>query len=223
MYTYKQEFHVFNSKLKPSVHMNYLIAEPYDRKPNEILPMIVCLHGAGERGDNPQLIKVNGIPKMLDKGLTVRAVILAPQVPDEKHIWNTLCDEAAELIDLIAKENLIDLDRISLTGLSMGGYGTWEIGISYSEKFSALAPICGGGVSWRAGVLKNMPIRAFHGDADTAVPVQCTLEMVDRVKAAGGKPELILLHNVGHDSWTFAYAETNLVEWLAAQDKKLRN
>ena len=222
MYNYNQKFEKFTSEFSPSITMNYLIAEPCDRKEGEALPMIVFLHGAGERGTDPNMIKVNGIPRMLDDGLTVRAIILAPQVPDVRHVWNTLMDQTMELIEKIAKENNADMDKISLTGLSMGGYGTWEIGTSNDKFFSCMAPICGGGMSWRGEILKDMPIRTFHGDKDDIVPVSTTLEMTDSINAAGGSVACMILHNISHSSWIFAYEQTNLIEWLTKQDRKNR-
>ena len=220
MYNYKQEFFVFESKKMPEIKMNYLLGVPEDLKDGEVLPMIVFLHGAGERGTDPNRIKVHGIPKMIDNGLSVRAIVLAPQVPDERHVWNTVVDAAMELINKIKAEQPVDPDRVSVTGISMGGYGTWEIALSYDKEFSAIAPICGGAMSWRGGILKDMPIRAFHGDVDGVVPVVNTYDIVDNIISQGGKPAFMVLHNVGHDSWIFAYEQTNVIEWLVAQDRK---
>lgn len=217
---YKQEFKVFVSEQKPSVKMNYLLAYPEDRKTDECLPLLVFLHGAGERGTDPKLIKVNGVPQMLDTGLNIRAVILAPQVPDERHVWNTLCDETMELIRLIRDTENIDPDRVSLTGISMGGYGTWELASSYDREFSAIAPMCGGGMDWRGGILKDMPIRAFHGDKDTVVSVENTRLMIDSINASGGSAAFMILHGIDHSSWIFAYEQTNVLQWLVAADRK---
>ena len=101
----------------------------------------------------------------------------------------------------------------------LGGYGTWEMAMSYPGFFSALGPICGGGVSWRAGLIGKTPVWAFHGDADQTVPVGNSIEMCERLKASGGRVELTLLHGVGHDSWTFAYERTGLVDWLISQQR----
>ena len=101
----------------------------------------------------------------------------------------------------------------------MGGFGTWEMGISFPELFSAIAPVCGGGLSWRCGNLKNMPVWAFHGDADEIVPLKNSIEMVDAVNRIGGKAKLTIFHNVGHNSWEEAYTASNVVEWLISQTK----
>ena len=208
--------------MKPSIRMNYLVATPEDTDPRECLPMIVCLHGAGERGLDRKGITVHGIPSMLDKGLPVRAIILAPQVPDLSHVWNNLADETFELIQLTAKEYSADPDRISITGLSMGGYGTWELGIMHSEYFSAMAPIAGGGMPWRAGLLGNIPVRTWHGEDDDVVPIGSTQQMVDALRGAGGKAEFEALAGVKHDSWTYAYTKTDVIEWLVSQRRSNR-
>lgn len=219
MYRYNQRFEVFQSEKKPCVKMNYLIAFPEDYAEGEILPMLVFLHGAGERGNEPQNIKVHGIPKYVDEGLPVRAVVLAPQVPDFNHVWNNLADEAFELIEQIAEKYCVDRDRISLSGISMGGYGTWELGMMHSDYFSALAPICGGGQSFKSAVLKDMPIRTFHGNKDDIVPISATYEMVDAIKAHGGRVEMTVVDGAGHNSWEYAYEQTDLIEWLVQQNR----
>lgn len=223
MYKYKQEFKVFEPSVRKDLKMNYLLAVPEDLKEDEKLPLIVFLHGAGERGTDPQKIKVHGVPRMIDNGLPVRAIVLAPQVPDEYQVWNSMREEAIELIRLIRDTMPVDSDRVTLTGISMGGYGTWEIGICMNSELAAIAPVCGGGMPWRVGCLKNMPIRAYHGDKDDLVPLSATMEMVDKLIACGGHPECYILHNVAHNSWDFAYYHTDLVEWLASknlQDRK---
>ena len=190
---------------------------------DEKLPLIVFLHGAGERGpgDGSRLsvVKVHGVPKLFDRASPLRAVTLSPQCP-ENCVWNDITAGLAELISLIAAEYGADERRVSLTGLSMGGYGSWELGMSHPELFSAIAPICGGGMPWRAAALKDIPVRAFHGDRDDAVPVSASYEMADAVNACGGSAQLMILHGCGHNCWTYAYEETNLIEWLASSVRK---
>lgn len=187
----------------------------------EKLPLIVFLHGAGERGDGTtelEKVKVHGLTKYLSEGVEYPAIILAPQCP-QGVVWSNLIFALKELIDSIIEEYNVDITRVSITGLSMGGFGTWEMGISYPELFSAMAPICGGGMSWRCGRLKDVPIWAFHGDADNLVPLNNSVEMVDAVNKAGGNAKLTVFHNVGHNSWVEAYTTTNVVEWLISKNK----
>ena len=101
----------------------------------------------------------------------------------------------------------------------MGGFGTWEMGVTYPSFFAAIAPICGGGFSWRASALKDMPVWAFHGDADDVVPISYSQTMVDAVNAAGGNAKFTIFPGVNHNSWDPAYLDTNVVEWLLEQKR----
>ena len=218
---YKETLHICQSPLRKDIKMNCVVYVPEDFKDDEKLPMMVFLHGAGERGTDPALIKIHGLGKYASQGkLNVRAVVVTPQIPNDVLTWNNLYDEAFDIIDTMAEKYHVDKTRISLTGLSMGGFGTWELGILRPHFFSALAPICGGGMSWRAGVLKDTPIRAFHGDKDTDVEPGMSQFMVDAVNRAGGNAKLTIFHDVGHGSWAPAYEETNVIEWLCAQQLK---
>lgn len=188
----------------------------------ESLPMIVFLHGAGERGNDLEKVKVHGIPKLFGKDPDwggLRVITLSPQCP-EGIIWDNLVLPLKKLIEEIAEETNADRSRITLTGLSMGGFGTWQMICTYPEMFAAAAPICGGGLSWRTGVLTEMPIRVFHGDADDVVPLCYSQLMTDAVNKAGGNAELTVYPGVGHNSWEPAYEQTDLIQWLAAQQRK---
>lgn len=196
------------------------IYEPENRNSVQ-LPLIVFLHGVGERGNGKEELEKltsQGLPKYIQSGKNYPAVILMPQCP-QGMVWNNIVFALKELIDKVVAEYNIDTDRISITGLSMGGFGTWEMGLSFPDFFSAIAPICGGGLSFRCSALKDTPVWAFHGDMDTAVPIQNSIEMVDAVNKAGGKARLTILHGVGHYSWEEAYNDSNLIEWLITQRK----
>jgi len=121
------------------------------------------------------------------------------------------------LILKIAKEENADLHRVSVTGLSMGGFGTWELLSRFPDFFSSAAPICGGGMSWR--IATKTPVRAFHGDADTVVPCAYSYIMTDALNAAGGHCDLTVFHGCGHDAWTRAYETTDLLAWLIQAKK----
>ncbi len=219
--TYKQEVLTFQSKEKPSFSLQYILAKPGDLRSDEKLPLVVFMHGAGERGTDIQDIKRLGIPKYLDKGLPIRAIVLAPQLFSRDIIWNTVIHEVMELIRLIRDgEPNVDRDHVCLNGVSMGGYATWELAMSYTAEFTAIAPVCGGGTPWRAWRLAQMPIRTYHGDADDTVPLSETLNMVAEVRKAGGNPECLLLHGVGHDIWHWVYEHTDILEWLVSHKKE---
>ena len=196
--------------------MNYLLYVPENK--SEKLPMIVFLHGAGERGDDFDKIAVHGVPKYVERGMDIPAIVIAPQCPQD-FIWNRLTVEVKELIDFAVAEYGADPERISITGLSMGGYGTWEMGMAYPGFFAALAPVCGGGISWNTGMIGKTPVWAFHGDADNVVPYNNSVEMCDTLKAKGGNVRLTLFHGVDHNSWEPAYETTKLIEWLVAAKK----
>lgn len=204
----------FRSEIKPSVQFNYLVALPEEVK--EGLPMIVFLHGAGQRGDDVNIIKAHGLAKTYEKHTPRGFIVLSPQCPQGR-VWNNLVDELMELVEFVATKYNVDKRRISVTGLSMGGFGAWELGLSYPKYFSALAPICGGGMEWRAELLRDIPIKAFHGVLDDVVPVKRSIEMVKAVNRAGGKATITLYGKLGHNSYDTAYTGSELVDWLIAQ------
>lgn len=218
-WTYMEQILTFSTqKTRPTTY-RCLLHLPEDMRPGERLPLIVFLHGAGERGDNVEAVRRHGPPKLMAEGFPLRAIVLAPQCA-ENDVWYTQTHELKELIDDVAARFPVDPDRISLTGISMGGFGAWAMAIAYPRLFSALAPLCGGGMSWCTPQLRDLPIRAFHGDCDTVVPPEYSLLMVQGVNAAGGRATLTLLPGVGHDCWTETYAHTDLLPWLAAQTRK---
>ena len=196
--------------------MNYILDDT--QKETEKSPgLIVFLHGAGERGDDFEKLYVHGPAKYVRGGsFKPKTLLLCPQCPDG-YIWNLLTEELFELIESVVEEYGVDRSRIAITGISMGGFGTWEMGMSYPGYFSALGPVCGGGVSWRAPLIGKTPVWAIHGDADSVVPPNNSLEMCEKLSSAGGCVELTLLHGVGHNSWEFAYERTTLLEWLASK------
>lgn len=202
--------------------LSYIVTVPDDIK-DEKLPLIVFLHGAAARGEDLDLLEeVVGMPLLFGEASTfngVRAITLSPQCPSGA-VWNHLVFPVKELIDCILEEYPIDRDRVSITGFSMGGFGVWDMICTYPEMFSAAAPICGGGLSWRVGVLNKLPIRAFHGGADTVVPPVYSETMVETVKMIGGNATLTVYPGVDHGSWKPAYQTSDVIEWLLQQRRK---
>jgi predicted peptidase len=219
---------------------NYRLLGPEALEPGKRYPLVLFLHGAGERGsDNTSQLKY--LPTWL-AGPPLRqqfpCFVVAPQCRAE-HRWSPFdwsdktssplaaeptADLAAAIaaLDAVCREEPIDESRIYLTGLSMGGYGSWELAARQPERFAAVVPICGGGDEAQAAKIAHLPIWCFHGAADQVVPVERSRSMIAAIKAAGGSPKYSELPGVGHDSWTPAYLDSGLLEWLFAQRRSGR-
>lgn len=194
--------------------MNYFVAFP---KEYEELPLIVYLHGAGERGKNIEHLYRHGIPKLLKEGKEYPAIILCPQCP-EMYVWDNVVADLKGIIDSVVNECGVKNDRIAITGSSMGGFGTWMMGKTYPTFFSGIAPVAGGGMSWRTSKLVSTPVFAVHGTVDGAVPIVYSQLMVDGVNGYGGKATLLKLDDMGHnDGIDYAYRNTELIDWLIKQ------
>ena len=197
--------------------MGYLLFLPQDYDQKESWPLLVFLHGAGERGDDLELVKKHGPPKIVESKKDFPFVVLSPQCGQRG--WRL--EPLMALIDNIAARHKIDPDRIYVTGLSMGGFGTWALAAAYPHKFAAIAPICGGGDLKQAERIKQLPVWAFHGAKDEVVPPERSREMVDALQAAGGNVRLTIYPEAGHDSWTESYDNPELYSWLL-QHKRTR-
>ena len=207
----KQQEKTFTKRLE----LSYLLFLPsdYDAASDKTWPLIVFLHGAGERGSDLQKVKVHGIPKVAEQQADFPFIAVSPQCPVETW-WGQHVDALNGLLDETLANYKVDERRVYLTGLSMGGYGTWAWSTAYPERFAAIAPVCGGGNPAKAVALRNMPTWVFHGARDTVVPLKRSQEMVDAMKVAGGDPKLTVYPDAGHDSWTESYANAKLYEWF---------
>jgi predicted peptidase len=194
----------------------YLPAD-YEKDKDQKWPLVMFLHGAGERGDDLEKVKIHGPPKLVEKGKEFPFIVVSPQCPDGR-FWRT--DELKAVIDGVVKDQRVDEARIYCTGLSMGGYGTWSMLAEYPDLFAAAVPICGGGDTAAAEKIKHVPLWVFHGDEDTAVPFKLSQEMVDALEAAGGNVKFTVYEGVGHDSWTQTYDNPEVYEWLLEQKRK---
>lgn len=194
--------------------MNYRIYAP---KETRELPLLVYLHGAGERGDTPAVlnhITRHGVPRLIEEGWEIPAVVLCPQCPTA-YVWDNIPVRVRAVIDLVTERYGVPSDRILLTGSSMGGYGTWMLAMTYPTLFAAIAPISGGAMSWRASNLIKTPVLATHGKEDTLVPPACSEMPVSALQAAGGDARLILLDGQGHnDAIDYAYRHGGVIDWL---------
>jgi predicted peptidase len=209
-----QQPKTFQRQMTKTVGLSYLLYLPpgYDEK--QPWPTILFLHGMGERGDDLEKVKVHGIPKKLEAGEDMPFIVISPQCPMGS-FWTLETDALNALLDEVIDHYAIDTDRLYLTGLSMGGYGTWQLGTEYPERFAAVAPICGGGFPERAVALKDTPVWVFHGDKDEVVLIRESQEMVDALEACGAKDvQFTVYPGVGHDSWTQTYDNPKLYNWF---------
>lgn len=183
-------------------------------------PLILFLHGAGERGNDLELVKKHGPPKLVDADQAFPFVIVSPQVKPNSW-WDSAYLMA--LLDEVEATYNIDSDRIYLTGLSMGGFGTWDLAMRAPERFAAIAPICGGGFRWTACSLKNTPVWAFHGAKDQVVPLSESEQMVEAVNACDGNAKLTIYPDANHDSWTETYDNQELYTWFLKHSRQKVN
>ena len=181
--------------------------------------LLLQLHGAGERGDTPEdldKVLVHGFCNIVNDDNLHDCILLMPQCPNDS-FWVAKIESLKRFLDKFIAAYNIDQTRIYLCGLSMGGYGTWYTAMAYPDLFAAIAPCCGGGMAWNAGVLK-MPIWTFHGLKDTVVSPNQTVEMVEQLKDANPNFKYSLYEDVGHDAWVRAFSDECL-QWLLSHHK----
>lgn len=186
----------------------------YTADRNARWPLLVFLHGAGERGNDLARVKVHGPPKIADRDPGFPFVMVAPQLPADQD-WDLA--RLDDLLDRTLATLNIDGARVYLTGLSRGGRASWKWAAARPTRFAAVAPVAGVGNPATACALKNLPIWAFHGDRDDTVPPEGSFNMVRAIRACGGAPRLTIYPNFGHNSWDPAYDDPALYLWLLQQ------
>ncbi len=218
----------FERTITKKVGYTYLLSLPtgYEATGSKTWPLLVFLHGAGERGSDPSLVAKHGPPKLLresplsaaGKALAENFIVVSPQCPADAW-WDD--DGVLVLADEIAAKHKVDPHRIYLTGLSMGGYGTWSVAMKYPERFGAVVPICGGGQrldivrNRHKSALTSLGVWAFHGAKDTKVPLEESELMVKELKrVAVTDVQLTVYPEANHNSWTETYANPELYTWL---------
>ena len=201
----------------------YLVYLPDDYDENRTYPMIVFLHGYGETGpvDGSRVDKVavHGPFCEVNKGRSFPCIMVGPQCPDTT-IWYGCMESLTAFVNYAIEKYPVDRKRVSLTGLSMGGYGSFLLAECHPELFSAVAPVCGGGVCWYGFRLKDKPVWAFHGDIDGTVPPYESLNMVSAINKAGGHAKLTYAPCVGHGVWYGVYAGNEIFDWLLGHENK---
>lgn len=215
-----QSEEMFQKEVTKTVALRYLLALPkgYGENKDQKWPLMLFLHGAGERGNDLNKVKVHGPAKLIEQGKEFPFIVVSPQCPADSW-WTDQLDALMALLDEVQAKYAVDPDRVYLTGLSMGGFGSWALGCRYPNRFAAIVPICGGGEWFLAERMKNVPVWAFHGAKDGVVPLRESQEMVDALKRAGGNVQLTVYPEANHDSWTETYNNPKLYEWLLSQRK----
>src|SRR5437016_317959 len=223
-----QQAKSFKRKITKTVTAEYLLSLPrdYDGRSRKRWPLILFLHGAGERGADISKVAMHGPPKLARQGKDFPFIIVSPQCPANQ-LWDN--DVLLALLDVVEEKYRVDASRVYLTGLSMGGYGTWSLGLTHPEKFAAIAPICGGGdpiVLMLAGprkvaAIKSLGVWAFHGGKDPVVRPEESERMAEALRKFGCKEvELTVYPEAQHDSWTETYNNPKLYEWFLAHQRK---
>lgn len=201
--------------------LGYLMYLPkqYEEDKEKSWPLILFLHGRGESFGPLSLVAKWGPPMFAQRGDDLPYILVSPQCPgDGRWSDDTRQEQLAKLLDTVAKSYRVDQDRVYLTGLSMGGYGSWTLAARSPDRFAAIVPVCGGGDVGDAEKLKSLPIWVFHGDQDKAVPFSRSVEMVDAIRGAGSaKVRFTSLEHVGHNCWSSAYAMPELYDWMLQQ------
>lgn len=212
----------------------YRLLQPKNLEAGKKYPIVLFLHGAGERGTDNFAQLAHGLNDFAANEIRAKypAFVVAPQCPNEAQWVNvpwsadshsmpekpaTSLQQSLDLITALAKEFPVDENRVYITGLSMGGYGTWDAIQRQPKRFAAAAPICGGGDPAFAQAISGIPLWAFHGDKDDAVKPERTRQMIAALKASGGTPKYTEYAGVGHNSWSATYSNPEFYAWLFAQ------
>lgn len=214
-----QQEQAFEKTITKDLSCKYLLFLPQGYGEGEKKwPLMMFLHGAGERGSDLNKVKKHGPPKIVQGRKDFPFVVVSPQCPSGDW-WTAKTEVLIHLLDDIEARYEVDTDRVYLTGLSMGGYGTWSLASEYPERFAAIVPICGGGKRFMSMMLKDMPVRAFHGGKDDVVAVGESEEMVEAIKKRGGNAKLTVYPEARHDSWTETYNNQEVYDWLLSHRK----
>jgi predicted peptidase len=208
----------FVNKIHKGTHgeSKYVLFVPPNYKGDKEYPVILFLHGAGSTGDDGQKQVKGGLAKHIrDAKQKFPFITIFPQAKTKG--WGASGDNgkrALAILDEVQKDYKTDKKRVYLTGLSMGGFGTWSLAAAHPERWAAIAPICGGGDPKTAAKFKDVPCWCFHGDADKTVSVEKSRAMIKALKDAGGNPKYTEYPGVEHNSWDKAYATPELYSWF---------
>lgn len=201
-------------------NFGYVRYLPKDCDENKKYPLVIFLHGAGERGEDlDKAVKYGFMKYVREENREYPFICIAPQCPKLKY-WGCYTESLLAFIDYICDTLPVDRDRVYLTGLSMGGTGTWMLAMADPDRFAAIAPVCGSGIYWYGKMLVDTPVCMYHGDCDEVVPIQESISMLNAVNKHGGNAQLKICYGVDHESWYIAYAGDELMNWLLSHTKK---
>jgi predicted peptidase len=212
-----------HTTLPDAVALNYLLHLPegYSADSTQTWPLILFLHGSGERGTDPTKVSAYGIAKIVEQRSDFPFITVSPQCPSDMW-WTELITELRGLVDEISETYRVDTSRLYLTGLSMGGFGAWDMAVIYPHLFAAFAPICGGlseALFPNICLIKNLPAWVFHGAKDDVVPLWQSEEPVKALQECGGDVRFTVYPNAGHNSWTETYNNPELYTWFLSHTR----
>jgi predicted peptidase len=195
--------------------LSYLLYQPpgFAAEPR---PLLLFLHGIGERGSELQRVATHGIPALIERGKNFPFITVSPQCPADR-TWGELTEGLLDLLDTVVSTLRADPTRIYLSGISMGAFGAWKLAAHAPGRFAALVPICGGADDSWAPTLAHLPTWVFHGALDPVVPVETSRRMVRALKAQNAPVMLTVYENLPHECWDHAYQDTGLFEWLLSR------
>jgi len=201
--------------------LEYFLYYPpdYPEQTDKDFPLLLFLHGGGESGASLDMVRKNGLPKLVSEGAEFPFLILAPQNPHKKQWWNVRAVMA--LLKKVVSDNRVDRSRIYLTGLSRGGNACWELATQFPDTFAAMAVVCGmTPVPYAHWIDRNLAMWVFHGTEDPVIPFSESREMVEKLQEMGYDVKLTAYEGVGHNSWERAYKEEGLYDWFLEHSRQ---
>lgn len=220
-----QKGYTFVDRAQAGLRLRYWLYLPpgYWTEPGRRWPLVLFLHGRGERGADLNLVRKYGIPQVVEERQDADFIAISPQCP-LAYTWPELTGTLARLLEQATSQLPVDPDRVYLTGLSMGARGGWLLAVDHPDRFAAIALICGRipapDFLERVAVLKDKPIWLFHGAKDRVVPVENSEQIAATLQAAGGHPRLTIYPEADHDAWTVTYNNPELYSWLFSHRRR---
>lgn len=197
--------------------MEYIVTYPKNFDKNKKYPVILFLHGAGER-DRLDRVNLYGPVHEMDNGMDLDFIVLSPFC-EGLNTWFNYLERLNRLLIKFKKNTYVDTSRIYVTGLSMGGYGSLTLAMAYPNHFAAIAALCGGGMAWNSDMIKDIPTLLIHGDKDLSVDVGESIRFKEKLDEYGGKVTLKIMEGYDHNVWSDTYNKKEFYDWLLANKK----